>query len=255
MTCATLAILLGVNFHASEPSPENFGPGNSKWWFELTGVNINYIFPTTLSMLARNSDIIGVGKVSNKQDTHFTVTVDFALAGCTNGAVIVVYDGLENDDIFPTIERQNYLPANNSRIVFAAYTNDYNDLNMEVMHWDYLHFTQTPETILPNPTLRYLNRSWWYLDYDDGVLFTQFTNIIQTVRIEPNWTNYFHLCRDGAFSTSERVKIDSFWDMNFFAAYATPEQKATILADPLVDTTIKMLLNPDDWIVPDFEFP
>jgi len=67
-------------------------------------------------LLARYSDVIGVGTASNRENTHFTVTVDHAVVGCTNGAVIVVHDVpvglLEEDDI------NAYRPENDSRIEY-----------------------------------------------------------------------------------------------------------------------------------------
>ena len=43
-------------------------------------------------------------------------------------------------------------------------------------------------TMTENNTLCFLNRSWWYLERDDGLLLTQFTNVLQAVRFDRNWT-------------------------------------------------------------------
>ena len=260
MVCTTLVLLLGANNHADEMPPYDGGPYeydgffDDTWWRSPKWYD-TCVSPTTLGVLARYSDIIGVGQVSEKQETYFTVKIDLALFGCTNGAVIMVHDGLENEDLFVKSERQNWFPTNNSRIVFAAYTNDYGFLKTEIMYRKYPKLPQTPEKILPNPTLRYLNRSWWYVDRDDGILTAQFTNILQAVRVESNWANYFHLCRDGAFSMSDRVKEDSFWDMRDVARYATLAQIPLILADPLVDPKLKDLLNTSGWNNPNLEAP
>ena len=93
----------------------------------------------------------------------------------------------------------------------------------------------------------YLNRSWWYVDRDEGVLFNQFTNVLQAVRFDRNWTNYYSLCRDGASSTSNRVREDSFWDMRFLAVVATDERMQIMLADPLVDPKHKQCLLNEGW--------
>ena len=103
--------------------------------------------------------------------------------------------------------------------------------------------------------MRSFNRSWWPVERDDGVLFTQFTNIIQAVRVDRNWTNYFELVRDGLISTSDRVREDSFWDMGVLCFYGTHAQRAIILADPLVDSRLKDLLNTPDWGMPHLEEP
>jgi len=80
--------------------------------------------------------------------------------------------------------------------------------------------------------LRYLNRSWWEVDSDDGLLHAQFTNVLQAVRFDRDWTNYFYLCRDGANSTSKRVRIDSELDLWGILFSASLEQKRFIDKEP-----------------------
>ena len=71
--------------------------------------------------------------MNNLTNDHFTVAVDHALVGCTNGASIVVYEDpttlwlkyrLNTKD-----DKAKYMPTNNSRIVFSVYTNDYGKLS------------------------------------------------------------------------------------------------------------------------------
>jgi hypothetical protein len=111
--------------------------------------------------------------------------------------------------------------------------------------WNYPDYPL--EEIRTNLEMRVYNRSWWYPERDDGVLLTQFTNVIQAVRIEPNWTNFFYLCRDGANSPSNRVREDSFWDLRDLASFSTDEQAQFILDDPLVDEKHKECLNSPGW--------
>ena len=67
-----------------------------------------------------------------------------------------------------------------------------------------------------------------------------FNNVIQAVRVERNWTNYFYLCRDGTYSTSARVRKDSYDDLRALVCNATTiEQLKFIKNDPLVDEEIK----------------
>jgi len=90
----TITLLpLGICLHAQQQNFIYEGPPDDTYW---TGESdYSYLFPkTTLGTLARYSDAIGVGKVSNKIDDHLTVTVDHALVGCTNGASIVMYEPL-----------------------------------------------------------------------------------------------------------------------------------------------------------------
>ena len=243
MLTTTLATMtLGVILFAQTqpPLPGAYeGPYDDTYW---SGWNWSYyhtaVSDTTLGTLARGSDIIGVGVVSNLADDHFTVTVDHALVGSTNGQSIVVYT--LGDHAEPVIgdRRDNpgwdvYFPTNNSRIVFAVFTNE--------------------QGLAGQNTLRWLNRSWWYPERDDGLLFTQFTNVIQAVRFDRNWTNYFYLCRDGANSASNRVREDSFWDLRSICRYATDEQMQFILNDPLVDQKHKDIMVYPNWRQPDID--
>ena len=85
----------------------------------------------------------------------------------------------------------------------------------------------------------YEDRSWWYANRDDGLMLEQYTNIVQNLRIERNWTNYVHLCRDGMFKDSIRIKEDSYYDMREFARRCTDEQAHYVEADPLVLPELK----------------
>ena len=115
------------------------------------------------------------------------------------------------------------------------------------MYWNSPVTPRVPKYVLPQYELHYYNRSWWYPERDDGVLFTQFTNVLQAVRFDRNWTNFFYLCRDGATSPSNRVREDSFWDMRHLAAFSTDERAQFILDDPLVDPKHKKCLLTDRW--------
>ena len=210
----------------------------------------------TLGPLARYSDIIGIGYVSQQQTNDpFIVTVDLALVGCTNGAVIKMYGEWEGKKLFEEFfggkdPRTNmsfplvfYYPTNESRIVFAVSTNDYRySSSSSKMYWEHV---EIPEKggIDEGNRLRYLNRSWWYVDRDDGLLLTQFTNVIQAVRFDRNWTNYLHLCRDGANSPSNRVQEDSFINLRDLCVQASDEQAQFILDDPLIDPKHK------NWLI------
>jgi len=256
MTAAIFALLaLGVYLHAQLPqrreplplSPYRYEGSLDDIYWPVEGGGYAWATQyTTLGQLARYSDIIGVGHVSQRTNDNFIVTVDHALVGCTNGAAILMYAGWENLDgvtggelpddwpLFP------YFPTNLSRIVFAVCTNYHYDGRM---FWNHAEIPEEPYSILDFNALRHLNRSWWYADRDDGMLFTQFTNVLQAVRFDRNWTNYFYLCRDAANSTSNRVREDSFSDLRSICVYATDEQEQFILDDPLVDQKHK------NWLI------
>ena len=230
------------------------GPKDDIYYTGLHFHNFEHNFQishSTLGLLARYSDVISVGSVNNLEDTQFTVTVDYAVAGCTNDAVVVVHDvpfGLIGKDGINV-----YRPKSNNWIVFAAYTNVFRH-NMR-MFWNSQEIPIQPRKIYSDYQMDFLNRSWWPVERDDVVLFTQFTNIIQAVRVDRNWTNYFELVRDGLTSTSDRVREDSFWDMGVLCFYGTHAQRAIILADPLVDPVFKNLINTPGWGDPNLEEP
>jgi len=253
----TLFAFTAINFnlHAQQPMPLSgpsplgyHGPRDQIIWGLAGNSYSAYRMATsltTLGVLAHYSDVIGMGLVSQRTNDHFTVTVDHALVGCTNGAVLVLYDRYEiNGETTPVDFLEgyspNYFPTNQSRIVFAVNTNEYG-LGLCREFW-YNPSTE-PNYTLDNLSLSFLNRSWWYVDRDDGLLLTQFTNVLQAVRIDRNWTNYFHLCRDGSSSASDRVREDSFWDLRSLCFDSTDEQKQLIFDDPLVDQKHKDRLN------------
>ena len=252
MTVATLVVLTqGTCLYAQVARPIGYEthPYDYDGYWDDTLWTDTWLYEhlrgyTTLGLLARKADVIGVGLVSNREDDHFTITVDHAVAGCTNGASFVVYDG--GEDGGSRAGRDAYMPTNNNRIVFAVHTNEYRGGSAQHF-FDSVEIPYPPEKTYTEYRLSYLNRSWWFPERDDGVLFTQFTNVIRTIRVEQNWTNYFYLCRDGAFSTSNRVKEDSFWDMRGLAFHSTEEQAQFILDDPLVDPKHKAGILKEGW--------
>jgi len=261
MTTSTLAFLaMSLNLHAYNgyegPKDNTFQAKHSDKWYGVTLLN------TTLGPLARYSDVIGVGQVSQRTNDHFVVTVDHALVGCTNGAALLMYGAWEESGIMKEDEIWEesliahyygaYFPTNQGRIVFAACTNMY--ATNSRMYWSYAEIPVEPMDIREQLSLRYLNRSWWYADRDDGLLLTQFTNVLQAVRFDQNWTNYFYLCRDGANSPSNRVREDSFWDLRDISVFSTDEQAQFILDDPLVDPKHKNMILLPGWRYPNKDF-
>ena len=97
-TIITLAIGIIVFAQKQPPLQRGYhGPYDDTYWTGWDWEYYDNVIPdTTLGALARYSDIIGVGIVNNLTNDHFTVTVDHALVGCTNGASIVVYEPLNH---------------------------------------------------------------------------------------------------------------------------------------------------------------
>ena len=190
------------------------------------------IFNTTLGLLALDSDVIGIGLVTQKTNDYITVTIDYALLGCTNNATIKLYSGAIGYDEPEDWLLDEYFPTNMSRIVFAARTNVY---EWSRMFWDQTQIPEKPTYIYKKLSIEQLNRSWWYTDRDNGELLIQFTNVLQTVRFDRSWTNFVYLCRDNANSPSNRVREDLFWDLRIICIQANNEQRQFLLDDPLID--------------------
>ena len=254
----TALLTLGVLLHAQRSDVDYEGVLDDTYWSNTSDYWIANN-STRLSHFARYSDVIGVGKVSDMQvesfstrygnfmRRYFTVTVDDALVGCTNGQSIAVHVhpanlwNVKNKDI------SDYLPTNDSRIVFAVSSNEYNHIR-GVMFWNRpaLYFPE-PDKVYTEYQLYGLNRSWWHPERDGGELFNHFTNLIHVLRVEHNWTKYYHLVRDATNSPSARVREDSFWAMRDFAFFASDEEKQFMLDDPLVDPKHKDCLIVPGW--------
>jgi len=255
----TALLTLGVLLHTHGSDVDYDGILDDTYWSNTPDYELaNHT--TRLGQFARYSDVIGVGKVSDIQAVpytthfgyiiplrHFTVTVDDALVGCTNGQPIKVR--VNYTDIWNVHDTKisDYLPTNDSRIVFAVSTNKYDKIQ-GVMYWNRpaLYFPP-PDKVYTEYQLYGLNRSWWHPERDDGELFNHFTNLIHVLRVEPNWTNYYHLVRDATNSPSARVREDSFWAMRRLALFATDEEKQFMLDDPLVDPKHKECLLVPGW--------
>jgi len=257
----TALLTLGVLLHAQRTAVDYDGILDDTYWSNTSDYWIANL-TTRLSQFARYSDVIGIGKVSDMQTVpyttrfghiiprrHFTVTVDDALVGCTNGQPIMVrvnYTDIHMDELHDT-KISDYLPTNDSRIVFAVSSNDYGNIR-GVMFWNHpaLYFP-SPEKVYTEYQLYGLNRSWWPPERDGGELFNHFTNLIHVLRVEHNWTNYYHLMRDATNSPSARVREDSFWAMRGLALFASDEEKQFMLDDPLVDSKHKECLLVPGW--------
>ena len=67
--------------------------------------------------------------------------------------------------------------------------------------------------------------------------FDHFTNIIQAVRFDRNWTNFYYICRDNLDTPSnafDRIREDSFYDLCGLIKFADTNQAHFIYNDPLL---------------------
>ena len=202
---------------------------------------------TTFGQLAKLSGIIAFGQVMTQDWKNVMIRVETPLVGCTNGQLITINkwnnDVPEEDHMYTFDDvmdcgnwemylLQNY-PTNNARVVFCVSSNYYGDAHGS-FNWNGEQSTNRIEFVYSTYRLRGGVRSWWDPNRDDGILTEHFTNVFQAVRIDRNWTNYFHLCRDGMYKDSIRVKEDSYYDMRGIIENTNKNQAHFIYNDPLV---------------------
>jgi len=197
---------------------------------------------TTFGKNAKYSDIIAIGTVVTQDLAKLLVKVDIPLVGCTNGQPVTIVHGSTDDpelllQWYAEVGRtppdsSQWTPTNQARIVFCVSSNNVSrdawfdwsgDYEIDDFTWVTSYYW-----------LREDKRSWWYADRDNGLVLEQFTNVVQAVRLDRNWTNYFHLTRDGMYKDSIRIKEDSFYDMEGIVRSATTNQAYLIYNDPLV---------------------
>jgi len=199
---------------------------------------------STLGGLAYYADVIGVGRVSDVEEKRFKVTVEHALAGCTKNVSFTAL--AKNYDLY--FNATQHMPTNNSRIVFAgSFFEGSSCQAVPIEKLNPKNFRSIQESLTYKKFyLLGVNRSWWHVDRDDGLLLTQFTNIIQAVRIDCNWTNYYNLCRDAAISPSVRIREDGFSDIRWLlfdlGFKLDPEIERFMDEDPLLDPKHKAFL-------------
>ena len=181
---------------------------------------------TRLGLLAQYTDVVGVGKIIDDEmpfnlpeNCHFpfgiyNVRVENAFTGCTNGQMIRIYN---KNGKYPK------MPLANTNFVFIGVTNEIYSLAED--NWRFTYETiprnslfeerYIPDEYKPIYILLGADRSWWYEDDPNGQLpFQYFTNALQHLRFNRNWTNYYENCRDGMNSPSPRVKEDAHYDLS-----------------------------------------
>jgi len=204
---------------------------------------------STIGVLAQESHVAGIGDIISFDDNNITIQVDTPLYGCTNQQVMaiealnLVHRWNHPEFVYWPPERvEAYLvqlkaPPLTGRIVFLVssnlYTFAYNPLD-----WDKSLDEQRVRSFNDGPHrfefVEYDDeRSWFYPDADDGLVFTHLTNVIRVARTERNWTNFYEVVRDAVNSPSERVKNDSRHDLRELIKYANPDHLLFMQNDPL----------------------
>ena len=219
----------------SIPPPRNYSPNS---------VTLGFI--TKWSDAGGVADVIEEGHSVEYGIDYLKLRVVSANYGCTNGQELIVHKKDMSNPEYPETLTYAYYPTNLSRIVFNVSSNEYNFVPF-ILFWREKDYESYDDMALigTTPYYKFVNttRSWWYLDYQGGEPYTYWTNAVQFVHLEPNWTNYYELARSGASSASNRVKADSFVDMASLISRATDEQRQTMLDDPLFPAISRDVLD------------
>ena len=208
---------------------------------------------TTLNMLAKFADSSGAGEVTGRGRSaehdvdYFTIRVNQAFWGCTNGQILTVVEWNPKTILSASHQEVDLYPSNHARIVFAVSTNHYNtfghDGNGDPCDWNNEAHTFPISNIRPLFVLDQMTRSWWHEDYQGGHLTTYLTNVFRTIHTHRNWTNYYETCRNGASINSNRVKEDSFYDLRDLITRGTDEQLEFMDNDSLFPTNNRPFLD------------
>ena len=226
-TTATLSALTVMGLHLSTvliSPPRVYG---------LT-VDSSMLTSTYFSYLAQSSDIIGQGEVVRTEDDEYDVRITDGMLGCTNGQLFTFWQNVEELERYPT---------NQSEIVFAVATNEYY-FPLGNFHYFYNDIRDgIPRTTQKNPRLVCYNRGWFYVDADNGEQYLYFTNTLQNIRIQKNWTNYYEICRSGILSQSPRIKEDYCFSLDSLIYRGTALEMQWMLDDPVLDVRVKNYIN------------
>ena len=211
---------------------------------------------THLGLLAQTADAVGVGKIVDSETTFifpedysypfgiYHVRIENAFVGCTNGQIIRIYQ---------RYGKYTEMPLINTNFFFIGVTNEVYSLAKDNWSFTYESMPRVPllnELVVSNEykpiyMLIGADRSWWYEDDPAGQLPLQyFTNALQHLRFNRNWTNYYELCRNGVSSPSPRVKKDAHYDLGgLIQRGSTLEQLQMMDQDPLFPVSLRNVLD------------
>ena len=244
LTLATTVIF--ADWHFTGPEDERMPPGQNDYHYSL-------------GWLAQVPDVSGLADVIEEGGVtpefpfgYFTFRIVNAIYGCTNGQEILIFKEDQHIktefhiDYDPLFE---YYPTNNSRIVFAAITTyPTNYPRFSAKDWKSPPLPEIIWTPTNNSGWMFgFTRSWWYENYQDGLPYAHFTNLVRAARIERNWTNYYYACRDAVPSVSGRLWYDSYIDLFDLFTSVTREQFEYMANDPLFPEECKEQM--EDYLI------
>ena len=207
---------------------------------------------------------------------YFIIQVEQPFLGCVKGQEIRIEQTQlapqKPPDELQETDPMNYLqqlgrwedfhidiPTNNARIVFSAEYYAYKRNSWDAGNWNFTHeqlpvkidlyhrpdepgppdITPLTPPVPDNPVYFCKGRMWWHAIEKHQPLTSQFSNILDAVRINRNWTNYYELCRDGLESPFLRVRRDAETDIKNLISSSPAKQLLLMWNDSMFPEYIK----------------
>ena len=201
---------------------------------------------SSIGQLVKLGDAGGFGEVMKRgylpkiDRDYLTIRVETPLWGCGKGQIIVIEDFEENHFTDLRHDRAgrfdmwfHLYPTNQARVFFTVTTNKFYAPVYLKRHGDrklgerWEPYVWTWEIDNQYHWLyHFIDRacSWWEPEYEDGWPTLYLTNAVRTLRTQPNWTNYYEVCREAFAYPSERTRKDAGFDLETIILDATQEQ-------------------------------
>ena len=223
-----LAFLLASDFEFPDMEPTEMHDKFPHDDIEDIAENFKRIrFNTTMGRLARYSDVIAIGRVTESDEKNITVKVETPYVGCTNGQSFFIH--IQVGDYVMTY------PPLHDQILFCSYTNLYEDIKAGYIEWASIIKTNEHTRILTTYQLESNLLSAWSLKWPQCLPFQEhFTNVLQIVRFDQNWTNFYYLCRNNVDNEHPDIARDSLYDLGGLIKFASTNEAHFIYNDPLL---------------------
>lgn len=216
----------------------------------ITGAELDdklYNNTTTIQSLVRGASCVGVGLFINEPspaDPFVDIQVQQWLTPALSTNVVRIYElsGRTTNWVFPT----------NVPIAFFAFTKrqTYRDHAVFFHPEDYTPeycFSITNDMEMAKFMFPNVDRAWFRVTRDNGLVYAFATNLWNCVRANPNPTNYYELLRDAERTVSKedswRVKFDAHRGLSWLFNEEPESDLAEKLNDPLLSITKKNTLG------------
>ena len=242
-----VAFLLASNVNAQNNNIPERDPRLPRDFYESMGRFIKYM------EVAAVAEIMEINDAAPDFPFGFLkVRVVNPIFGCINGQEFMI----EKNNTKPLSPNVNHMvwyysyelinefyPTNlTKRIMFFGRVNE-RQFN-ESAYWTPKDWNQPPQPDIiissEKPVKMGFTGSWWYEDYDNGIPYAHFTNLVRAARVERNWTNFYHIVRDSMTTTASPMTWwSSHADINNLLDKSTKKQFEFMENDPLFPKALR----------------